>query len=148
MKALASQHPTNFLYNHQSIDKLSGFRNCTDYDYPIKLNEFGFIPYPIVVGKWFFTKFTGVNEVAIQQGATITLSFSLGGKTSIKHLDFCSIIGCPFMAGNFNESVLNFLPSEANDPVNTNIIFDTKFEVIGPDQKYLMCIEGPLAIKF
>ena len=57
MKALASQHPTNFLYNRQAIDNLSGFRNCTDYDYPIKLNEFGFVPYPIVVGKWFFTKF-------------------------------------------------------------------------------------------
>jgi hypothetical protein len=33
-----------------------------------------------------------------------------------------------FEAGNFNETVLNILPSGLKDPVNTNIIFDTKFE--------------------
>ncbi|PKK74131.1 hypothetical protein RhiirC2_775199 [Rhizophagus irregularis] len=122
-------HPTNFLYDRQVIDELSGFRNCTDYDYPIKLTELSFVPYPIVIGKWFFAKSTGINKVAIQQGATITSSFS-------------------YSAGNFNETVLNILPSGPNDPVNTNFIFDTKFEVDGTDQMKLMCIEGPLAINF
>ncbi|CAB5108310.1 unnamed protein product [Rhizophagus irregularis] len=70
------EHPTNFLYDRQVIDKLSGFRNCTDYDYPIKLTELSFVPYPIVIGKWFFAKSTGINKVAIQQGETITSSFS------------------------------------------------------------------------
>ncbi|CAB4389385.1 unnamed protein product [Rhizophagus irregularis] len=116
-------HPTNFLYDRQVIDELSGFRNCTDYDYPIKLTELSFVPYPIVIGKWFFAKSTGINKVAIQQGATITSSFS-------------------YSAGNFNETVLNILPSGPNDPVNTNFIFDTKFEVDGTDQMKLMCIEG------
>ncbi|UZO05667.1 uncharacterized protein OCT59_026011 [Rhizophagus irregularis] len=141
-------HPTNFLYDRQVIDELSGFRNCTDYDYPIKLTELSFVPYPIVIGKWFFAKSTGINKVAIQQGATITSSFSYSGKTSIKKLDFCSVFRCPFVAGNFNETVLNILPSGPNDPVNTNFIFDTKFEVDGTDQMKLMCIEGPLAINF
>ena len=63
--AFAIQHPTNLLYNRQVIDKLSGFRNCTDYDYPIKLTELSFVPYPIVIGKWFFAKSTGINKVAI-----------------------------------------------------------------------------------
>jgi hypothetical protein len=126
--AFAIQHSTNFLYNRQVIDKLSGFRNCTDYDYPIKLTELSFVPYPIVIGKWFFAKSTGFNKVAIQQGATITYSFSYSGKTFIKQLDFCSVFKCPFVAGNFNETVLNILPSGPNDPVNTNFIFDTKFE--------------------
>ncbi|PKY34893.1 hypothetical protein RhiirB3_455049 [Rhizophagus irregularis] len=123
---LRTVHPTNFLYDRQVIDKLSGFRNCTDYDYPIKLTELSFVPYPIVIGKWFFAKSTGINKVAIQQGETITSSFSYSGKTSIKKLDFCSVFRCPFVAGNFNET----------------------FEVDGTDQMKLMCIEGPLAINF
>ncbi|PKY54750.1 hypothetical protein RhiirA4_473732 [Rhizophagus irregularis] len=49
--------------------------------------------------------------------------------TAVKHLkqlDFCSVFRCPFVAGNFNETVLNILPSGPKDPVNTNFIFDTK----------------------
>ncbi|POG72975.1 hypothetical protein GLOIN_2v1477305 [Rhizophagus irregularis DAOM 181602=DAOM 197198] len=133
-------HPTNFLYDRQVIDELSGFRNCTDYDYPIKLTELSFVPYPIVIGKWFFAKSTGINKVAIQQGATITSSFSYSGKTSIKKLDFCSVFRCPFVAGNFNETVLNILPSGPNDPVNTNFIFDTKFEVRSEAKDYILFV--------
>ncbi|CAB4440259.1 unnamed protein product [Rhizophagus irregularis] len=72
----------------------------------------------------------------------------VNGKTSIKKLDFCSVFRCPFVAGNFNETVLNILPSGPNDPVNTNFIFDTKFEVDGTDQMKMMYIEGPFAINF
>ncbi|PKY61593.1 hypothetical protein RhiirA4_486778 [Rhizophagus irregularis] len=96
--------------NRQVIDKLSGFRNCTDYDYPIKLTEFHI-------------------QLLLEN-------------------DFCSVFRCPFVAGNFNETVLNILPSGPNDPVNTNFIFDTKFEVDGTDQMKMMYIEGPFAINF
>ncbi|CAB4478895.1 unnamed protein product [Rhizophagus irregularis] len=143
------EHPTNFLYDRQVIDKLSGFRNCTDYDYPIKLTELSFVPYPIVIGKWFFAKSTGINKVAIQQGETITSSFSYSGKTSIKKLDFCSVFRCPFVAGNFNETVLNILPSALMILLIRILSLILSLKVIdGTDQMKLMCIEGPLAINF
>jgi hypothetical protein len=56
------------------------------------------------------------------------LHFPTAVKHLLKKLDFCSVFRCPFVAGNFNETVLNILPSGPNDPVNTNFIFDTKFE--------------------
>lgn len=114
-----------YLNKRETNDQLSGFKNCEDKIYPIKLAYLSFTPNPIVAGKTFVMKSIGTNTKEINQGAIMSTSIN----NTNNQFDFCKQIGgkCPVGVGDFNNTFVSIIPTEPNDPKNTTFTFNTKF---------------------